>query len=604
MGNYENLKQSITDVIRTNGNQEITGAVLQSALLTIISTVGANATFAGIATPTTNPGTPDGPVFYLASESGTYTNFNATELQDGLSVLMWNDSWSSQQIFSIDDEPTAGSKNLVESGGVYEAIQTNKKTRKIEIVGSVDDDEEIEIVASDGKVFAKIKYDYADFKNLKSNGKDVAQKEYVDNELATKQDGLKDVLEKSILDSSDSIELETDNGSKVGEIQAKEIANSDSSVEITDNTGQIIFVKLSNKGIQANGFFLPNGNSLEELAKYGVYSKIFKTIRPAWSDVDNNYESWPFNGLLIQDNKLKFMYNCSDAHVDKHNSNAMMREKEELGTWYPKHTVIEHTSVYSYRNPGCCVLDNGDIFVIVVEQDAISYPNVDVGKFVKLRSTDGGETWINEGRVQVNGQDVVEECMMSVFCTSNGDILSFVGGIYGGKYIVSTDNGLTWNYIGDDFGIGAEEASFLERADGSILSILRKNRSSAALISISSDLTTVTTLYDFGRFNFNTYWNPTSITKLHDGKILLLGCNRIPDHANITYGTIMEAIVSEQDILDNNISPSLIARFQAPRLNDFGYITAVEFNDGIVYAYFYGGEIAGTAKIWEMVGKY
>ena len=122
MGNYEQLKQSVSEVIRTNGNQEITGSILQSTLLTIISTVGANATFAGIATPTTNPGTPDGSVFYLASEGGTYTNFNAIELQDGLSVLMWNGTWSSQQIFGIDDVPTVGSDNLVKSGGVYDKI--------------------------------------------------------------------------------------------------------------------------------------------------------------------------------------------------------------------------------------------------------------------------------------------------------------------------------------------------------------------------------------------------------------------------------------------------------------------------------------------------
>ena len=122
MGNYEQLKQSVSDVIKTNGNQEITGSILQNVLLTIISTVGANATFAGIATPATNPGTPDGPVFYLASEGGTYTNFNATELQDGLSVLMWNGTWSSQQIFGIDDVPTAGSDNLVKSGGVVDKI--------------------------------------------------------------------------------------------------------------------------------------------------------------------------------------------------------------------------------------------------------------------------------------------------------------------------------------------------------------------------------------------------------------------------------------------------------------------------------------------------
>ena len=122
MGNYEQLKQSVSDVIKTNGNQEITGSILQNVLLTIISTVGANATFAGVATPTTNPGTPDGPVFYLSSESGTYTNFGSIELQDGLSVLMWNGSWSSQQIFGVDDVPTAGSDNLVKSGGVAEEL--------------------------------------------------------------------------------------------------------------------------------------------------------------------------------------------------------------------------------------------------------------------------------------------------------------------------------------------------------------------------------------------------------------------------------------------------------------------------------------------------
>ena len=47
MGNYEQLKQSVSDVIKTNGNQEITGSILQNVLLTIISSVGANATFAG-----------------------------------------------------------------------------------------------------------------------------------------------------------------------------------------------------------------------------------------------------------------------------------------------------------------------------------------------------------------------------------------------------------------------------------------------------------------------------------------------------------------------------------------------------------------------------
>lgn len=75
MGNYKQLKQAIADVIKTNGNQEITGAIMQNVLNTIVSTVGANRTFVGIANKNTNPGTPDGNVFYIAYTAGNYVNF-------------------------------------------------------------------------------------------------------------------------------------------------------------------------------------------------------------------------------------------------------------------------------------------------------------------------------------------------------------------------------------------------------------------------------------------------------------------------------------------------------------------------------------------------
>ena len=75
MGNYEQLKRAIADVIKTNGNQEITGAIMQNVLNTIVSTVGANRTFVGIANKNTNPGTPDGNVFYIAYTAGNYVNF-------------------------------------------------------------------------------------------------------------------------------------------------------------------------------------------------------------------------------------------------------------------------------------------------------------------------------------------------------------------------------------------------------------------------------------------------------------------------------------------------------------------------------------------------
>lgn len=90
MANWTTLKTAIANVIKTNGNQEITGQLLQNTLNDIVSNVGENATFAGVAVPTTNPGTPDGPVFYIASQPGTYANFGGYELVNDIVILRNN----------------------------------------------------------------------------------------------------------------------------------------------------------------------------------------------------------------------------------------------------------------------------------------------------------------------------------------------------------------------------------------------------------------------------------------------------------------------------------------------------------------------------------
>lgn len=77
MANWSELKAAIANTIKTNGNQEITGQVLRNVLNNIISSVGENASFVGVATPTTKPGTPDGNVFYIAYTAGNYVNFQS-----------------------------------------------------------------------------------------------------------------------------------------------------------------------------------------------------------------------------------------------------------------------------------------------------------------------------------------------------------------------------------------------------------------------------------------------------------------------------------------------------------------------------------------------
>lgn len=97
MANYSQLKTAVQNVVKTNGNQEITGANLQSVLLNIINTIGANYTFAGIATPDTNPGSPDQNVFYIGG-AGTYGNFGTTIPHGSVGVFTYNGGWNIEHI--------------------------------------------------------------------------------------------------------------------------------------------------------------------------------------------------------------------------------------------------------------------------------------------------------------------------------------------------------------------------------------------------------------------------------------------------------------------------------------------------------------------------
>ena len=94
MSNYATLKSTIQQVVKTNGNFEITGALLQQTLLSMINSLGVGYQYVGIATPSTNPGTPDQNVMYFAAMPGTYTNFGGIVVNDGeFCVLCWDGSW-------------------------------------------------------------------------------------------------------------------------------------------------------------------------------------------------------------------------------------------------------------------------------------------------------------------------------------------------------------------------------------------------------------------------------------------------------------------------------------------------------------------------------
>ena len=74
----------------------VTTEKLADNIQSLIANISKNYVFAGIATPTTNPGTPDGPVFYLATEAGTYANFNGISvIEEEAVILQWNNgAWT------------------------------------------------------------------------------------------------------------------------------------------------------------------------------------------------------------------------------------------------------------------------------------------------------------------------------------------------------------------------------------------------------------------------------------------------------------------------------------------------------------------------------
>ena len=105
MALWDALKTIVDNVVKTNGNNEITGANLNSTLDQIIDNLGAFQ-FKGVAIPTTSPGAPDGTAWYIASQAGVYTNFGAAVLMAGqIGFFKWDGStWNLEVLEGVTGE--------------------------------------------------------------------------------------------------------------------------------------------------------------------------------------------------------------------------------------------------------------------------------------------------------------------------------------------------------------------------------------------------------------------------------------------------------------------------------------------------------------------
>lgn len=116
MANYSTLNAAIAAAIKTNGTQAITGAVLQSILLNMVSKLGAGYQFGGVVAPTdgfpTDAGgnkLTDSNWAFLGCTPGKYTDFgNFTLLSGEVAVFLWDGVWKKQIISYYANERIYG----------------------------------------------------------------------------------------------------------------------------------------------------------------------------------------------------------------------------------------------------------------------------------------------------------------------------------------------------------------------------------------------------------------------------------------------------------------------------------------------------------------
>lgn len=115
MANNNNLKTSIQGLVKTNGNREITGQIMQNALIAIINHFGFGSVFGGIAVPNTNPSNSDVNLIYFATQPGTYVNFGGYVHTGGL-VMFSNASGSWVGSRDLDTKSVVGVEKISTSG--------------------------------------------------------------------------------------------------------------------------------------------------------------------------------------------------------------------------------------------------------------------------------------------------------------------------------------------------------------------------------------------------------------------------------------------------------------------------------------------------------
>lgn len=143
---YQILKNAIAETIKQNGNQEITGNLLQGVLLSMINSLGAGYQFGGVVNQAVIPRASDPKFFYLAAAPGTYSNFGNLKAEVGELTIFFkpqgSNAWYKQscKIVDIVDNLVTedANKALSANQGVFLNQKINSVSDKLDSIYSID----------------------------------------------------------------------------------------------------------------------------------------------------------------------------------------------------------------------------------------------------------------------------------------------------------------------------------------------------------------------------------------------------------------------------------------------------------------------------------
>ena len=172
------------NIVQETGDSE-TAVMSQKAVTNLIEELkNAGYVFAGIATPETNPGTPDQNVFYVASENGTYSNFGGVTLTDEVAIFSnTNGSWVKSET------------------GIATSAKVSEIEREV-------DECVIESLSEDFEITDESSYSIVQFSDGHIRTKYFDSRKQITEQERTKLNGIEDGAQKNSIDTKDTEALD------------------------------------------------------------------------------------------------------------------------------------------------------------------------------------------------------------------------------------------------------------------------------------------------------------------------------------------------------------------------------------------------------------